>query len=128
MSDKISLDYLKEYPQYKQLCEDLKADPRFKITAEEASKRMAEALLIERESFKYLGISVRLLTLHDNWKYWESLGMDRKVFEGTSIYAWSNLNKAQNRFKKAFFVEIILPFSRWSKKIIKRLKGMFNER
>lgn len=128
MSYKINLDYLKEYPQYKQLCEDLKADPRFNITTEEASKRMAEALLIERESFKYLGISVRLLTLHDNWKYWESLGMDRKVFEGTSIYAWSNLNKAQNIFKKAFFVEIILPFSRWSKKIIKILKGMFNER
>ena len=77
---------MKEYtiinPAYTQLCEDIKNDPRFNITAEEASRRLAEALTIERESLKNIGISIRLLTLHDKWKYWESMGMDRKQFEG----------------------------------------------
>lgn len=105
-------------PAYTQLCEDLKNDPRFNITAEEAAKRMGDAIKSESESLKYLGVSVRLLTLHDNWKYWESMGMDRKQFEGTSVYAWSNLNKAQNRSKKAFVIEIIFPLNRWLKKIL----------
>lgn len=91
--------------------------------AKEASRRLTESLLLERESMKNLGVSVRLLTLHYNWKYWESMGMDRKTFEGTSIYAWSNLNKAQNRLKKAFMIEIILPFGRWIDKLIKSFKG-----
>ena len=35
---------IEDYPQLKQLCEDLKADPRFNITPEEATKRLYDSI------------------------------------------------------------------------------------
>lgn len=118
MTDSITIN-----TAYTQLSEDLNNDPIFNITAEEASKRLSDAIIIERESLKNIGISVRLLTLHDNWKYWESMGMDRTQFEKTSIYAYGNHNKAMRSFEKAFNIEITHRLIRGIIKLKKAIRG-----
>ena len=35
---------IEDYPQLKQLCKDLKADPRFNITPEEVTKRLEDSI------------------------------------------------------------------------------------
>lgn len=62
------------------------------------------------------------MTLHDEVKHYESLGIPREEFKKTSYYARMESGKALRLLNKALYIEIVHPLLRWVKKLVDGIK------